>query len=497
MGTKRIANLIFVLYFASFSFLSLGYAEERITQPEEASGVVRSTRKSMTYFPLQVRTTVPPQRLPALENTIRHAVEQGRFTLHDLGPLKGLTLEEVAQLLRDYVDRVKLLKAREEARFDIRYKDLVVTAEDLRRIAESAFLYLPTLNDYDESHSQYLVKEGKLVYWVHQYRFQIRATVRFYRVDFATAKPIFVAEVPGYGEGEEASSPLRSPDEAREGAFTEALDSLHLDLRTRVRQIPEFKLRVNVDRATLNGAYFSLTRKDGLVLGSLLEVREVGPGGEEVPLGFLMVREIGDGEVETQSYAQIVTVKGLKLSGGEMLVEYPQKNMGVSLSLLYQVGKVTAPGEPEIQSTGQGWGLRLHIMRGFAEETGVYGLSGIALGNLLIRENYLELGAEAGLELLYHFRRLFFGGGLRFGYLRAFTTFRGESAHASSFGLTPSARVSLWLSPSFSLAGEAGYRLYLPAFSLLDEDDDPLPVPEGYRYNPSGLEANLGVVFRF
>jgi hypothetical protein len=451
----------------------------------------------MTYFPLKLQVYVPSERIRSIEEVIRRAVEQeGRFALNDLGKLQGLSLEEVSSLLREYVDRTKLMRAREEATFDIRYKDLVVTAEDLRRIAESAFLYAPSIVAYREDENKYLVKEGKAIYWTYEYSFRIGVEIAFYRVDFSTGKPVFVARVLGFGEGSDSSSPFHPPDDAKRSAFAEALDHLHLKLRTEVRKIPEFRLKVNVDRATLNGAYFSLTRKDGLVLGSLLEVKEIGPSGEEVPLGYLIVREVGDGKVETQSYAQIITVKGLKLSGGEIVSEYPQLGLKFTLSPLYQNLSVTAPNE-DLMHKGPAWGVRLEGKRAFAEETGVYGLSGSFGVGLLLLDNYLELNPELGGEILYNFRRLFFGLGLRLGYLRAFTSYQGKSAHLNSFGITPVALLSLWITPGFSLDGELGYRLYTPATTLLDSNDDELNLPEGFRYNPSGVRAQVGVSLKF
>jgi hypothetical protein len=484
--------MVLFVFFLLLSYPVLFLYGEEVTSQE---GVVRYERKYLTYYPLRDRVGVSQEVLGRIEGVVRKGVEQGRFDTNPIpSSLKTLSIDEVAKLTKEYIDRVKLEKARKEAEWDITYKDFRVTAEDLRRIANSAYLYAPELLQFVEKKETIYVKEGKAIVPVDHYKFFVEVFVRFYRVEFSTGTPVLVAEVVGKGEGEDTTSLFNPPPQAREKAFREALDLLHLDLRTKVRSVSEFRLKANVDRATWNGAYFSLTKKDGLPLGTLLKVEEVWEGGKVEELGYLIVREVGDGEVEKQSYAQIVAVKGWKLTGGEIITEVPQKGIRVGIAPFFQMISAVADSE-ELQGE-RGYGIKVLFSRAFEEETQIPGFSGEGRVNFLFLKNYFELSGEVGAGILRSFRRLFFGGGVRVGYLRSFTEYRGSSARVDSFGFTPYGLLLLWISPSFSFEVEGGYRFYLPSSTLVVEDET-LEVPKGFRYNPSGLYGSGGVSFRF
>ena len=140
--------------------------------------------------------------------------------------------------------------------------------------------------------------------------------------------------------------------------------------------------------------------------------------------------------------------------------------------------------------------MRVGVEQAIEEETGVAGLSAESVVAFYLMGGYLEASAEVGIRLLRSFRRLFFGGGVRLGYLRSFFTYQGESAYVQSLGINPYLAIEGFLTPEWALVSQLGYRLYLPTTTIVVEDES-LVLPAKFRYNPSGVNAHVGVQLRF
>lgn len=484
--------------------LMAGTAVPAVAQ-DNGAGVVSTTRKSMTYVPMRNTAGATRDVYAEVERVVRTQVEQVRFDINELpGSLREMSVAEIAQLTRDYIDQIKLERAGERAEYDVRFKDLNITAADLVRIANSAYLYAPNLRHWNVEHTVSIVTRKQVPVRIDNYEATVGVNITFYRVDFDTGAAVeeFVLSTRGRGFAS-SSPPFLTAAQARANAVAEALESLALDVRTKVRNLEPFKLQVNVERATGNGAYFPLTAKDGLVLDSLLKVEELTVDNKRLYAGYLIVREVGDGVTESQSYAQIISTKrGWTLSGGEMLAELAQKG--------YQFSVEGWAGSLDIQPDLQGrisaadtiGGLRLVATRLLAEELNFSGFrAGLNLG-LGFAGDFIEGNAEIHLEKTWSFRRVFFGPALRVGALRAWTAvdineFGSEAAAATSFGATAEGTANIFLTPNFYLRLRGGYRLYAPTTTLSFRDDTVVVSLDGFEYDPSGWQASGGLAWSF
>jgi len=458
----------------------------------EPTGIATYERKSLTYKPLDNRAGAPNDIAERAAGVVRRSVEQSRFDINDLGRIRDLEVDELARLTRQYLDEVKLERAAETAEYNIQYKDLDITAEDLQRVADSAFIYAPTLEHWRLDHESAVVKIRGAPVRIDTYSAEVAVTVIFYKLDFAagTAEPAW--RIRARGRALKSSSPPVIPASvARTRAIDGAFNELWLDMKTKVRRLEPFRMAGNIAVATRNGAYIEGTAADGIHLDTLFEVREQYKDGGDQRVGWAIVREVGHGDENPQSYLRTIAADDWRFSGGEMLVERAQR--GEKYYLEYQQVFSTVRGAGEVDGAEDMFGLRLGYTRNIAEGTGIseFHLGGM-LGVGFIGE-FVELNPEFGFEKLWNWRRLFFGFGARGGTIFALTSLETEEiVHARSFGGTFEGRLMLWLTPNLSLQARGGYRAYTNADELFTDFDDDV-APEGFKYKPSGVQFGLGI----
>lgn len=457
-----------------------------------ATGVVSTVRKSLTYVPLVNRAGARGSDFAQTERIVRANVEQGRFDINELPAGAGADVQALARLTRDYLDTVKLERAAERADFDARTKSLDITAEDLARVAGSGYLYAPVLTRFGVDRRVIVIPQGGRMVRVEVWVAEVAVEVVFWRLDFAagTAAPAYRVTAVGSSGGGIAGGATR------EEAVRSALADLGESLKTQVRNLDAFRLRVNVERATWNGAWFPLTRRDGLVPDSLLRAEELTTDGETRRVAWLVVRDVGDGKTEAQSYAQSIAVRdGWSLTGGEMLFEQAQQGYALQLGPSVAAVRVTDPagvvGPADLR-----WGGRLLGSKRLAEATGISEFFAEAAVEGGVAGDMLEFGLAAGVAKRFSFHRLFVGLGAHVGALRV--QGNGPLGYGGnwSFGADGVLTLSLWLTPGFALEAWGGGRAYVPVLGLYDGDDIRVTV-DGFRYSPTGWQAGAGPVFRF
>ena len=259
----------------------------------------------------------------------------------------------------------------------------------------------------------------------------------------------------------------------------------------------ERAIAANVAAATWNGAYVPLTRRDGLPLDSLLRVEEIGADDRPVTVGYLIVREVGDGERELQSYAQIVaTYQGWRLTGGELVYEEPQRGYRTGAALAWSALAATGPdpGDPEADAA---YGFQLYAARDFAEQTGIPELYTEGVVDLAVTGAYLLANVELGVLKRWSFRRLFWGVGARIGGLRVWTSSGGIDLEGTTFGVRGVVDLRWWLTPAWRLYAQGSWRAYAPIVTLVDDDGTYILTSDTGWVRPSGPAVSVGLVTRF
>lgn len=466
-----------------------------MVEPAEtaATGVVDTVRKSLTYVRLANRAGARSDDYALAEQTVRRNVEQGRFDINDLPPgAAALDVAALARLTREHLDAVKLERAADRAAFDARTKSLDITADDLARVAASGFLYAPVLKRLDVDRRVMVVPQGGRMVRVETWVAEVVVEVVFWRLDFAdgTAAEAYRVVAAGSSNGGFAGGATRG--DALRGALADMGESL----KTQVRNLADFRLQVNVERAGWNGVWFPLTRRDGLVLDSLLRAEELTTDGTTRRVGWLVVRDVGDGKTESQSYAQIISSRdGWALTGGEMLFERAQRGIGLQAGVLHAAVEVSDPSG-NAAAAHRLWGGRLLASKRLAESTGISELfAELALAGGVAGSAF-EIGAAIGIAKRFSFHRLFVGLGAHVGPLRVQAPGPGGYGGAWSLGVNGELTLSAWLSPGFALEAWGGGRAYIPVEALYDGDDFLISDP-GFRYRPTGWTLGGGPVFRF
>jgi hypothetical protein len=457
------------------------------------TGVVDTVRKSLTYVRLVNRAGARRDDYALAEQTVRRNVEQGRFDINELPPgAAALDVPALARMTRDYLDAVKLERAADRADFDARTKSLDITAEDLARVAASGFLYAPVLRRLAVDRQVMVVPQGGRMVRVETWVAEAVVEVVFWRLNFGdgTAQEAYRIVATGSSSGVFAGGATRGD------AVRGALADLGESLKTQVRNLADFRLQVNVERAGWNGVWFPLTARDGLVLDSLLRAEELTTDGATRRVAWLAVRDVGDGKTESQSYAQVINTRdGWSLTGGEMLFEVAQRGIGLQIGPVHAAVAVSDPSG-NAAAADRLWGGRLLATKRLAEATGISELfAELALAGG-VAGDAIELGAAIGIAKRFSFHRFFVGLGVHAGPLRVQAPGPWGYGGAWSVGVDGELTLSAWLTPGFALEAWGGGRAYLPVEALYDSDDVLVSDP-GFHYRPTGWLLGAGPVFRF
>lgn len=278
-------------------------------------------KKVIAYLGLQAPAAVDaePVLRAAIERQLRRAVEMKRF---DYIAVAGGTEPGLEPFLERYRD---LLLERESAD---RPATAVqpVWADELERIAGSAFLYQLTLTAFDVA----LAHEPDEPF--PDARVTLSGRADFYRLDLSNplapqAEHVARAEVvtPETAEGiigdQERLAieilPLVERCAGRLGA----------ELALRIRRLPQFALRSPVAAAGSGRLRLELGRRLGVTLGDTFEIR--APGGQPPSPGWARVIRV---EPEHAVAALVTRPEGWQPGAEATAVEYAMKGVGLSLA---------------------------------------------------------------------------------------------------------------------------------------------------------------------
>lgn len=444
-----------------------------------------------------------------LEKKIREAVEMPRFDYNPVDLSSTVDLKTLAFLVKQYVDEVKVDRAKAEAKMDWRFKDLVITAEDIRKIAESAYIYYPEIDKFSVVivFSPSTRKRGRIEASISV---SIGLKVHYWRVDFNTGEPIKVAQIDvSHTESVKVGlidlvplpfpfsllSPSVEVPETYLDAFVRCSENAIYWLAKKVnketRKIPDFSLFAPVDSVSFQNAFAALTKKDGVYLDSDFEVLEeiefVKDGKterEKKRVGWVRARDIADGKENFLSSFQIL---GGSASVGQTISEYPLLGIGLSPLGTYVLG-----------NGAFGFSLLANISFSRAFSLGLSEFYLFAGPEILIPKDGAELSGILGLRKKFYIRSIGINPELSFGFTRFATEVQDEGiaypAYNYSIGIKPALGLEWFFSPRFSIYIIGGYKAFTPIDEVYFEKD-------GYEqtwrksYDPSGLFISGGFDF--
>lgn len=499
-------------------------AQEAPAQATEAAGkdalapvgkdesVARYERKSITYLEMLDLAGADDDIYRAVEHEVRRNVELPRFDYNDVSRFRSLTPAAAARLVKDYLDKTKLARAKEQASYDVRFKDFTITGDDLRRIANSAYLYQPALRSARAHKERYVIYQNGRPVIVQRWVARVDVRVTFYAVDFAQGVAKEMAVIGASGSGSSTIGGFFSDGGSRDAAIREAAASAGQQLRKEVRGVEAFNLLTPIAAAGANSVSFGLTRKEGLELDQGFYVYEYLTTGGRERVGYVKVTRVGDGKTEADSDAQNIYVSnGFTFDEGQLLQEHPQLGIRVQPEFGIQRFGMHVGKDLGMEESSSGARAQFSVAYDIAESVGIPEVHAVADLHVMA-SNFLEMGVEVGIDKRFYFRRLALTPGFRLGLMRNWWSFDPEAAgfddvgnpqdvanlNGQSLGVTPRLGVEVFFTPEWSLTGYAGYRLYTPqpAESLTNPDTD-MSYPFDFEYDPSGVQGGLGLSYTF
>ncbi len=326
------------------------------TQPKSTTPEpIRYERKSISYANV-VLTTNPDIKIDEKQanyiiKKFREYIEMPRF---DYNPIPNellsefefevksrgtrVTLDEVVEILKEkFVPKIiEILDIEKEMRAQnlvteaqrnsfiaTKAKTLGITAEQLMKVMNSAFIYIPVISDYKTEEVR-----GAL-------SITINAGAIWYRVTYdesgaSDLKLVVKKETMGIGvakigkdfkhEGEKVND--------KEYAFRTAVIALARDLQVATREIPEFQLGAQVIEVYPNHVTFPMGAREGIKIDDgfdLVEVQE-NPDGEInfVKVGFARVTYVANNRTNPGVFSRAQIIIGRGLEPGIYVSERPK-----------------------------------------------------------------------------------------------------------------------------------------------------------------------------
>lgn len=445
-----------------------------------AGTMAKYERKSITYFKMVSLVPLEKGVYKSLEKMIRERIEMPRFDYNEVEISGDVSLEDLAKIIRNYVDAIKMERAKAEAQMDWRYKDLVITAEDLRRIAESAYIYWPAVEKYKvraywgkciielpiiggllcrptsprEKGAEFMVETN------------LKLRVKYYRVRFEDAKLEYVADIIQSHRFVAVKRKFEGPQDTKERSIEGAIDFVTRKINKETRKIKDFMLVTPVQSASLASAWLELGEKEGLKKDALFEIVEFLEGGGEKRVGWIKATKIASG-IEKQSKFQVIAP--WKLEGGELAREYPQ----IGLSAFFDCGirKIEFNGE-KVWATSLGGGAKFSFAQFFnIPISEMYLVPRLAIP---LPKQFEEFSGELGFEKRFGIKRLFIGLGAYLGYIKVSDL---DWTLGMRFPLALDIFITSWL----SIHAHTSYRA----------------AGELISYSPSGVDFVGGLVITF
>ncbi len=480
------------------------------TQPKSTTPEpIKYERKSISYVNFVLTSNpnikIEDKQANYLIKKFREYIEMPRF---DYNPIPNellsefeievksrgtkITLDEVVEILKEkFVPKIiEILDIEKEIRAQnlvteaqrnsfiaTKAKTLGITAEQLMKVMNSAFIYIPIISDYKLETDE---KRGLL-------DITISAGAIWYRVIYdesgaSDLKLVVKKETMGIGvakigkdfkhEGEKVND--------KEYAFRTAVIALARDLQVATKEIPEFRLGAQVVEVYPNHVAFPMGVKEGIKIDDgfdLVEVQE-NPGGEInfVKVGFARVTYVANNRTNPGVFSKAQIVIGRGLEPGIYVSERPKLPIDLVVRILNNPFTVKDKESGEVNKmTGISIGAELLYNLGrninvpqFWVGGGLFIGSGSAEGLEIIKEIFYPekpsvsiVGLYGALVKKFYFRRFCAFGRMEL-ILEATTFSKDEDiklTHRSTgFGFEIGGEYVV--TPDLNLGFNFGYRLF-------------------------------------
>lgn len=511
---------------------------------DELRYLLQSVEKSLSLE----RFDYNPLPQPLIEEFVKRCRQEQPLSMERITRLMETTIvPKIEQLLQENLEQRAAGLVSEEAKRSWaaeKAKSLGITAVELEKVLNSAYIYFPVLTGIRRSE-----RERRVIV-------ELSGSVIWYRVFLAGVKPDLRLVGGMDDEGPSLSRGFGRTDvnfsyhgdvvSGREYAFLAAVDNFARNMEVAARQLPEFKLAGTVREVGAENISFDIGTKEGIGLDDkflVTQISEDATGVSEEVVGLVRVSRVGfSGYSERQlnrfkefgqsatprepSFSRARPVMGQGFDEGMMAVEYPRLGLDVAIGLHAFPVRFGATDTSETylinttkKQTTLGFGFKLAANYNTARWSGIsqlymmleggYGVVGVEakdfLGNAVPVATYQTIGG--GLIKKFSFRRVSIPLKAEFGLqavdLKGWWSLIPDSdndelivVRNSAVGVTVGSGFEYVLSPASVLYIALDYRLFSRSkvWDVIVNKDVAIPF-WGPWVNGSGVNIGVSIVY--
>ncbi|MDP8238682.1 MAG: hypothetical protein P9X24_06305 [Candidatus Hatepunaea meridiana] len=312
-------------------------------------GQQKSERSSISYvnaiwLAAPEAKEITPSETNILLSQIKNYIEMERF---DFNPLpdkllteftaaanekEKLSVKEIAELMSEkftptileilegaMVTRAGELvsPAKKQSFLATKAKELGITLEEIEKVMNSAYIYMPILTEYEHKVS----KKG-----VHSY--SLKGGIIWFHVDMSSGVPVIKKKVAKKTSASDSDKDKNEAMDATAEAFAH-------NLQIATRAIDEFKLTAPIAEVDNGDIRFPLGKKEGIYMDDPYWVGEwmLNEDGVEVfeKSGWVRVGEVVDNKTNPIETSSGWAVKKSQWSRGMMVLEHPRYNVDIAI----------------------------------------------------------------------------------------------------------------------------------------------------------------------
>jgi len=258
--------------------------------------------------------------------------KQSSMTLDAIAKTLNATfVAEIVAIIDENAEKRASLLVDEKARMSFittKAKDLGITAENLEKVFNSGYIYLPYINGFSESVEAR--EEDKVMKYLATAK--ISGGILWFKIDYidghAKVRPLLERETSSVGFAKRNNS-----KEAEWNAFQAAADNYARNLEVATKDIEDFKLTTQVLEVVGSNIGFSMGRKEGLhvddryILGETIQNANGDLSFKKD--GFARVRSVGDNLDNPSAMSHAYGVVVGDWAPGMSLIEYPTLSLDI------------------------------------------------------------------------------------------------------------------------------------------------------------------------
>lgn len=289
---------------------------------------IRLSRQQQAYLLDAIKKSIEMERFdcnPLPDNVIREFLEECKTrTGASLTDLDEILILTVAKKVLHILDINKEIRAREflteadqNSYVATKAKNLGITAEDLEKIMNSAYIYVPFVDSctiMGKGDSKNVTLSGGIAW----YRLSTQGGQNFVT---------FVDTISGEGFGGTRTEWKLGGIYYKKVPFQYAADMLAKNLRIATREIPEFSLGATLTRVDRGTVWFTLGKREGVNKDDKYYVKELvedkSGNIHEKKLGFVRVTKVGDNQANPRAMTKAKVVHGRQFEKGMFVLEHP------------------------------------------------------------------------------------------------------------------------------------------------------------------------------